>query len=79
MWRIYYYPNTGIIKYQINIEAASQMEPMPFVDFPEKQELEGLMIDTASKRLIPAPPFVRPEPTFDRTSKVRVREWPSKL
>ena len=69
MWRIYYYPNNGMIKYQINIEAASQMEPMPFVDFIDKQNIEGRKIDLNSKSLVDAPQPPAVSPAFNNASR----------
>jgi hypothetical protein len=79
MWRIYYYPNTGMIKYQINIESASQMEPMPFIDFAEKQDLEGKQVDINSKRLVEAPAIPVRKPSFETPSKVRSFPFPYQL
>jgi hypothetical protein len=75
MHRIYYYPNTGAIKYQINIELASQYEPMPFVDFVEHQDIEGKKIDLVSKTLVPGDPIVKAEPTFAKPERIRVRDF----
>lgn len=79
MWRIYYYPDTGRIKYQINIESASQLEPTPFVDFMEQQNIEGKSIDINTKQLVNAPPIPRVEPAFTKPDRVIKREFPFKL
>jgi hypothetical protein len=75
MHRIYYYPNTGQIKYQINIELASQLEPMPFVDFVEHQDIEGKKIDIESKTLVPGDPIPVVVPTFSKPDRIRVRDY----
>lgn len=79
MWRIYYYPNTGMIKYQINIEAASQMEPMPFVDYPNKQDIEGRKVDIKTKQLVPADPIPQYSPSFPTPDSFKSRPFPTKL
>jgi hypothetical protein len=73
MWRIYYFPETGVIKYQINIEAASQMEPMPFIDMQEKVDIKDKMIDIDTLEVIAAP-AIKLTPTFAKTEKKSIRE-----
>lgn len=75
MWRIYYYPNTGMIKYQINIESASQLEPMPFVDFAVKQNIQGVQVDPVSKTLVPAAAIPQQAPSFSKPERIQVRQF----
>lgn len=75
MWRIYYYPVTGKIKYQINVEAASQLEPMPFVDYSAKQNIDGKKIDLASKTLVDDDPIPVLAPSFSRPEKITIRDF----
>jgi hypothetical protein len=73
MWRIYYFPETGVIKYQINIEAASQLEPMPFIDVQEKVDVLDKIIDINTLEIKTAP-AIKLTPTFPKTEKKSIRE-----
>ena len=55
MWRIFYYPDTGVIKYQINIEAVATSETLPYIDVSEKITVKDKIIDLETKELVIAP------------------------
>ena len=68
MWRIFYHPDTGIIKYQINIEAVAASETLPYIDVSEKIAVKDKKIDVASKQLVTAEVVQADRPTFGKTS-----------
>lgn len=74
MWRIYYFPESGIIKYQINIEAASQLEPMPFIDLEEKIDVNGKCVDLETKTIVSAEAPPKVVPSFNKTNTRSIRE-----
>lgn len=74
MWRIYYFPDTGVIKYQINIEAVSQLEPLPYIDVTEKQDVTDKVIDLETLEIKTAEPGVKLAPAFTRPASRSIRE-----
>jgi hypothetical protein len=79
MWRIYYYPNTGMIKYQINIEMASQLEPMPFIDLSTQQDLKDKKVDLVTKQLVESLETPVSVPSFNTTNRFNSRPFDPSL
>ena len=64
MWRIFYYPNTGIIKYQISIEAVAASETLPYINVNEKITIKDKIVDLETKELVIAPIIELPPVNF---------------
>lgn len=75
MWRIYYNPDNGNIKYQINASNASLNEILPYVDFEEQQLINNKSIDLETLLLIDVPPYTSNLTPPKAKDKTQTKTW----